>query len=34
MADVGAFDALTVDTIEGYMQAFRAKINEFIEKVP
>ncbi len=33
VADSAAFDALTVDTIEGYTQAFRAKINEFMEKV-
>ena len=32
--DSGAFDALTSDAIEGYVKAFRTKINEFLEKVP
>ena len=33
-ADGSAFDALTAGTIDGYVAAFRAKINEFMEKVP
>lgn len=34
VVDSGAFDALTADAINGYVKAFRAKINEFMEKVP
>ncbi len=33
VVDGSAFDTLTADNIEGYVKAFRAKINEFMEKV-